>query len=44
MRNQKVLDVSGGKDVEGQACIVWKKHGGANQRWKVVYTDEAEKD
>jgi hypothetical protein len=30
---QKVLDVSGGKDVEGQPVIVWAKHGGKNQRW-----------
>jgi hypothetical protein len=31
--NGKVLDVSGGKDVEGQAVIVWSKHGKVNQRW-----------
>jgi len=29
----KALDVSGGKDVEGQAVWVWGKHGGKNQRW-----------
>jgi hypothetical protein len=37
--NKKVLDVYQGRDAEGQAAIVWKKHGGANQRWKVVYLD-----
>jgi hypothetical protein len=34
------LDVSGGKDVEGQPVIVYNRHNGANQRWKVVYTDK----
>jgi hypothetical protein len=38
-QNKKVLDVSGGKDVEGQAVIVWNRHKGANQRWRVVYLD-----
>jgi hypothetical protein len=42
--NKKVLDVSGGKDVEGQNVIVWKSHGGVNQRWRVVYLDKAEKE
>jgi len=40
-KNGKVLDVSGGKDLEGQAVWVWKKHGGKNQTWKVVYLDKA---
>jgi hypothetical protein len=31
MQNGKVLDVSGGKDAEGQAVIVWGKHGKVNQ-------------
>jgi hypothetical protein len=39
----RCIDVSGGKDEEGREVIVWKKHGGANQRWKVIYQDEAEK-
>jgi hypothetical protein len=38
-QNGKCLDVSGGKDVEGQAVIVHQRHNGANQRWKVVYVD-----
>jgi len=41
--NGKVLDVSGGKDVEGQAVWVWTRQGGANQKWKVIYLDEAKK-
>jgi len=40
--DQRVLDVSGNKDVEGQAVIVNKRHGGANQRWRVVYLDKAD--
>jgi hypothetical protein len=42
-RNGKALDVSGGKDEEGRPVIVWNKHNGANQKWGVVYLDEAEK-
>jgi hypothetical protein len=29
----KALDVSGGKDIEGQPVWVWKRHDGKNQRW-----------
>jgi hypothetical protein len=43
-RNGKALDVSGGKDEEGRPVIVWNKHNGANQKWRVVYLDEAEKE
>ena len=32
-QNGKAIDVSGGKDVEGQAVIVWNKHNGSNQKW-----------
>jgi hypothetical protein len=41
IQNRKVLDVSGGKDAEGQPVIVHASHNGANQRWKVLYTDKA---
>jgi hypothetical protein len=43
--NNKVLDVSGGKDEEGQAVIVWNRNGKGtvNQRWKIVYLDQAAK-
>lgn len=36
----KVLDVSGGADTEGRNCLFWKKHGGINQQWTVLYLDE----
>jgi hypothetical protein len=39
----KVLDVYQGKDTEGQAVISWTKHTGLNQKWKVVYVDQAPK-
>jgi hypothetical protein len=42
--NGKALDVHGGKDEEGRKVIMWKRHNGANQRWKVVYLDKSEKD
>ena len=38
-QNGKALDVSGGKDIEGQQVIVWKRHNGQNQKWNVVYLD-----
>jgi bacillopeptidase F (M6 metalloprotease family) len=41
--NNKVLDVSGGKDEEGSKVIVYGNHGKVNQRWNVVYLDQAEK-
>jgi hypothetical protein len=41
--NNKVLDIEGGKDAEGQPVIVWNKHGKANQRWRIIYLDKAEK-
>ena len=44
MSNNKVLDVSGGKDEEGQAVIVYGNHGKVNQQWNVIYLDKAEKE
>jgi len=41
--NSKVLDVTGSKDIEGQAVGVAGNNGGKNQRWKVVYLDKADK-
>jgi hypothetical protein len=43
IQDNRVLDVSGGKDQEAQAVIVHKNHGGSNQRWNIVYVDEAAK-
>jgi len=44
VKNGKVLDVGGAKDAEGQKVQQWGRHNGANQRWKVVYVDEATPD
>jgi len=45
--NNKVLDVTGSKDEEGSAVIVNtqnnNKANNANQRWKIIYLDKAEK-
>jgi hypothetical protein len=38
----KVMDVHGGRDEENRNVIVWKKHGGLNQQWDVVYKWKAE--
>jgi hypothetical protein len=40
----KVMDVSGNKDKENQNIIVWKKHGGLNQQWDVIYADKWKRD
>jgi hypothetical protein len=31
------------KDLEGQKTVVWNRHNGANQRWKVLYLDKKSK-
>ena len=41
IQNLKVLDVSGGKDAEGQTVGVYGKHNKVNQRWKIIYLDKA---
>jgi hypothetical protein len=42
--NNKVLDVTGNKDEEGQAVGVANRNGSqANQRWKIIYLDQADK-
>jgi hypothetical protein len=40
IKNKKVLDVRGGKDVEGQTVWVWRRNNGPHQRWKIVYLDK----
>lgn len=40
VQTNKVMDVSGGKDAEAQKVIMWNKHNGANQRWRIVYVDQ----
>jgi len=32
-----VLDVAGGRDRNGQNVLVWKRHNGLNQKWKIDY-------
>jgi hypothetical protein len=44
IKTNKALDVYQGKDVEGQQVIVWNKHNGWNQRWRVIYTDKSTKE
>jgi hypothetical protein len=39
MINKKAVDVYQNKDIEGQKVIVWRKHNGWNQRWRVIYLD-----
>jgi hypothetical protein len=41
VKTNKVFDVSGGKDAEAQKVIMYNKHNGANQRWKVVSVDQS---
>jgi hypothetical protein len=36
----RVLDVISNKDKEGQQIILWRRHNGLNQRWKILYLDE----
>lgn len=39
LKNGKAIDVQGGQDKEQQKTVLWKKHGGANQKWKILYLD-----
>jgi hypothetical protein len=45
--NNKVLEVTSRKDEEGVALIMSNRNGNkannANQRWKIVYLDKADK-
>lgn len=40
VKTNKVFDVRSAKDVEAQEVIMWNRHNGANQRWRVVYVDQ----
>lgn len=39
IQNQRglVLDVAGGRDRNGQNILVWTKHNGRNQKWRIEY-------
>jgi len=43
VRDNRVFDVYGGKDLEAQPVIPYRKHGGKNQRWRILYTDQVKK-
>ena len=43
IENKKCLDVTGSKDTEGQSVQVYGRTNNANQRWKVLYADKADK-
>jgi len=40
IKDNRVLDIAGGKDIDGQNLIIYKKHNGLNQQWDIVYIDE----
>jgi hypothetical protein len=40
----KVMDVHGNSDTENRDIIVWKKHGGINQQWDIIYKDQWKRD
>lgn len=40
----KVLDVSGGRDAVNTNVIAYNRHKGVNQKWKILYVDEAKPD
>jgi hypothetical protein len=44
MSNNKVFDVSGNRDVEGQNVHIWGRHNKANQRWRIAYADKHRKE
>jgi len=43
VKNNKVLDVAGGRDQEANNVQVWKKNGSKAQSWKLTYTKDAAK-
>ena len=40
----KVMDVSGNSDTENRNIIMYKKHGGLNQQWDLIYADQYPKE
>jgi hypothetical protein len=40
----KVMDVHGNRDDENRDIIVWKRHGGRNQQWDVIYANQWKRD
>ena len=35
----KCVEVSGGYDHENRNVVVWNRHNGKNQQWKLIYVD-----
>jgi hypothetical protein len=44
IKNNKVFDVSGNRDVENQNLIIFKKDGGLNQQFDIIYIDQLKAD
>lgn len=44
IKNNKVFDVSGNRDTENANLIIYKKHGGLNQQFDIVYLDQLKPD
>jgi hypothetical protein len=40
----KVMDVQGNRDDENRDIITYKKHGGLNQQWDIIYKDKWPKE
>jgi hypothetical protein len=38
------MDVHGNRDDESRDIIVWKKHGGLNQQWDLIYANQYPKE
>jgi membrane carboxypeptidase/penicillin-binding protein PbpC len=38
------MDVHGNRDVENRDIIVWNKHGGLNQQWDLIYSNQWPKE
>ena len=43
VKDNRVFDVKGGKDEEGNKVQAYKKNGSKAQSWRIVYTTDAEK-
>lgn len=42
--NKKVLDIAGANDRQHNNIGVYRKHGGLNQQWEIIYADEYPED
>jgi len=44
IKDGRVIEVEGSKDEEGHKVQAWKKNGGRNQQWKLLYIKNKGKD